>query len=167
MLGLPWWAWVVLVVVAVFLYGRRAARGWRAAFRSQFIAYLKREAPEFEVVAEGDYELEVKGQKDASGTLRLDKLFAQGTQIGAGDVAARDALFAHFVKMLREGKSMDALDAERDRARVMPRVVADAFLEGLRADGLRNSARRCRRSRPVCPACPSCSCSTARRPSLI
>jgi hypothetical protein len=141
MLSLPWWALVILAVVAVVFYARRAARGWRAGFRGEFIAHLKRAAPEFEVVAERDDELEIRGPNGSTGTLRLDRLYAEGAKIPSGEAAARDDLFGHFARALREGGSIDALDAERDRARVMPRIVADDFLEGLRADGMRSTGK--------------------------
>jgi len=132
MLGLPWWAWVILAVVAVVLYGRRAARGWRAAFRGEFIAYLKREAPEFEVVDERDRDLDIRGPDGSTGTVNLARLFEAGTRIPPEDSAAREALFAHWAKMLRERRSVDSLDPVQDRGRVMPRIVPDDAVRQLR-----------------------------------
>ena len=139
MLGLPWWGWIVLAVVAVVVFGVRAARGWRASFRRQFVEYLRREAPEFEVVAERDRELDIRGPGGSTGTLSLERVFSEGTDIPPEDVAAREELFSRFVKMLREGKSVESLDPERDRARVRPRLVpagyfADAVRRGAKAE---------------------------------
>ena len=132
MFGLPWWAWVILAVAAFIALGMRAARGWRAAFRREFIRYLREHAPEFEVVAERDRDMEIRGPDGATGTLNLNRLFEAGTSLPAGDLAARDALFAHWVKMLRERRSADALDPERDRARVMPRILPDDAVRQIR-----------------------------------
>jgi hypothetical protein len=133
MLGLPWWAWILVAVVAFVALGMRAARGWRAAFRGEFMRYLREHAPEFEVVAERDRELEVRGPDGTTGTLNLARLFEAGTGIPNDDTAARDTLFAHWVKMLRERRSLDSLDPERDRAQVMPRIVVDDMVRQLRS----------------------------------
>ena len=132
MLGLSWWAWVILAVVAFVALGVRAARGWRAGFRGEFISYLREHAPEFEVVAERDREMEVRGPDGSTGTLNLNRLFEAGTSLPNDDVAARDAVFAHWVKMLRERRSVDSLDPERDRARVMPRILPDDAVRQIR-----------------------------------
>jgi len=135
MLGLPWWLWLVLLIVGVITFMARAAKAWRKSIRAEFIAYVRREAPEVEVVAEHDHEIEIRGQDGSTGTLRLDRLYAEGTNIVQDVPSGREALFAKFVKVLREGgKSLD-LDAERDRGRVRPRLVTDDFLRRLRADG--------------------------------
>jgi hypothetical protein len=135
MLGLPWWAWVVLAVVAVLVLGFRSARAWRASFRREFIDYLRREAPEFEVVAERDRELDLRGKDGATGTLSLDRFFAEGTKIAVDDTTGKEAFFARFVKMLREGRKMDSLDPEGDRARVFPRLVPEGFFAVARERG--------------------------------
>jgi hypothetical protein len=133
MLGIPWWLWLVAAIVAFLWFGFRAAKAWRSSIRAEFIAYLHREAPEFEIAAERDRELDIRRPDGGTGTLSLERLFREGTQIPVGDTAGKEAFFAVFVAMLREGKGLDSLDAEADRARVFPRLVPDALFAGIRA----------------------------------
>lgn len=134
MLGLPWWAWLLLLVVGVLFVGSRARTAWRAGLRREFTEYLRREAPEVAIVAEREGELDLRMADGSEGTLRLDRFYAEGSAIPAEDEASRRALFAHFVKVLREGPKGVALVPEQDRPRVRPRLVNEAFLARLRGD---------------------------------
>lgn len=133
MFGLPWWLWPVLVVVVGVLAMAAAARAWRASFRRQFVEYLRREAPDVEIVKEGGREIEIRTHGEA-GTLRLARLFAEGARLEADDGSGREALFRQFLNMMREGGAAGPLDPERDRPRVLPRIVRDTFLARLRAE---------------------------------
>jgi len=134
MSALPWWLWVAIVVVGVFLWLRRAAKGWRASVRAEFIEYLRREAPSREIVAERDRELEIKSNGGSTATLRLDRLFSQASALPEGDAAGRQALFAKVVGMLEESERMALPDPERDRKRLRPRLASDGFLQQLRVE---------------------------------
>jgi hypothetical protein len=133
MLGLPWWLWLAAAIAAFFVFGFRRAKAWRASIRAEFIAYLRREAPELEVVAERDQELDIRRADGGTGTLSLGRLYREGTYIPVGDTAGKEAFFARFVAMLREGDKIASLDPEADRARVFPRLVPDAFFTGVPA----------------------------------
>ena len=130
---MSWWLLIPIVIVVLLVLGIRSARAWRDAIRGEFVAYLRREAPEFEVVAERDRDLDIRGADGGTGTLSLDRLYREGTHIPVGDTAGKEALFARFVSMLREGGKVASLDAEADRARVFPRLVPDAFFAGVPA----------------------------------
>ena len=131
--GLPWWLWLMIVIAGVITFLRSAAKAWRAALRADLIAYLRRESPDIEVVAEHDQEIGFRGKDGSDGTLRLARFYEEGTKLAAGDTSAREALFAVVAGTMREGKDLDALNPERDRGRVRPRLVDDAFLQQLRA----------------------------------
>ena len=139
--GLSWWVWLLVLAAVALVVVVRAAKGWRASVRAEFVAYLGREAPEFEIVAARDREIDIRGPGGAEGTLRLDRLFTEVTNVPAGDSAAREAVFAHFLKALREGKRVEALDAARDRPSVRARIISDDFLGHLRADGTRRTGK--------------------------
>lgn len=132
MSAMPWWLWAAAFFLAVLALVRRGANRWRAMLRAEFLAYLRREAPEVEILAESDDAIELRTAAGGQGTLRLDRLYSDATEPGHRDPAGRAVLFSRFARMLREGGTLATLDVERDRARLLPRLVTDGFLAELR-----------------------------------
>jgi hypothetical protein len=46
MAGIPWWVWVILVLVALGALFARANRSWRTHVRREFVEHLAHEAPD-------------------------------------------------------------------------------------------------------------------------
>ena len=134
MLGLPWWAWLLLGVVAFLWVAFVAARSWRRTIRLEFIEFLRREAPEVEILNELEHELVVKVRGGGDGTLRLDRLYREGSRLKPEDTARREDLFNRLLAVLRESPDIGRLESEEDRRRILPRLVTDSFLRQIRAE---------------------------------
>ncbi len=134
MLGLPWWAWLLLGVVAFLWVAFVAARSWRRTIRLEFVEFLRREAPEVEILTELDHELAVKVRGGGEGTLRLDRLYREGSQLKLEDTVARKDLFKRLLAVLRESPDIGRLESEEDRRRILPRLVTDSFLRQIRTE---------------------------------
>lgn len=134
MLGFPWWAWLLLGLMGFLWLAFVAAREWRRTIRLEFTEFLRREAPEVEVATEREYELTVKVPQGVDGTLRLDRLYREGSQLKANDVGGRRDLFDRLLAVIREGPGIARVESAEDRRRVLPRLVNDSFLKQLRAE---------------------------------
>lgn len=131
-MGFPWWVWVALILVAVIMLGSRSSGDWRRAIRGELIEFLKREAPEIEIVAQRERQLELRMGSEGELTVSLHNVLSQCARLKPDDVKGREAVFARLVAALREGESARAtLDPGRDRQRILPRIVTDSMVRGL------------------------------------
>jgi hypothetical protein len=134
MLGLPWWAWLLLGLVAFLWIAFLAARSWRRTIRLEFMEFLRQEAPEVEILTELEHELAVMVRGGGDGTLRLDRLYREGSRLKPEDTAGRKDLFNRLLAVLRESPDIGRLESEEDRRRILPRLVTDSFLRQIRAE---------------------------------
>lgn len=132
MLGLNWWVWLLLGAIGFIGLAFFAARSWRRTMRQEFAEFLRREAPEVEVLSEAEYEFAIRVRDAGEGVLRLDRLYREGSQLKTEDAAGRKHLFSRLLATVREGPAIARLETEEDRRRGLPRLVNDSFLTELR-----------------------------------
>jgi hypothetical protein len=136
-LALTWWGWAGLVVAVVIILGLWARRAWRATVRAELIDHHARELPDHRItkVRSASMAFHVSGAVDG-GTFHLERFYAAMAACPAGQTAEAEAarleVFRTVVQAMREAAQGLALDPTRDRARVMPRLVTDAALAGMR-----------------------------------
>jgi hypothetical protein len=142
MLALTWFGWagvVVAVLAGLFLLMFAANRSWRNSVRQELVAYLGTHAPEVTIAAVHADRLELRppGQgEDAGATFFLFNTYQQLAAIrepdAASATAARNAIFDVVVRSIRESvKGLDELDAEAERANVLPRLLDAAALASM------------------------------------
>lgn len=127
-MGIPWWGWIVIGLVAFVLLGRRAAASYRAGLRKELREYLQESRPDLRVVEETPDAfklLDADGQD--AGTLFLHRLYREAPR----DDEHKRALFERLVGSLSEGEAILSLAPEH-RDRVMPRVVTESILAAMR-----------------------------------
>lgn len=137
MLGLTWWGWAGLGVLAILALLTAARRSWRTGVRRELVEYLGQAVPEIAIVAAHpdrlDLRLEAHGD---GGTFYLDRFYSQMTATPTGDGpdarAAREQVYRVVAASLREATAAPAVTAEQDRPRLRPRLVDDATLGRLR-----------------------------------
>ena len=90
MLGLTWWGWAGLGVLAILALLAAARQSWRAGVRRELVEYLARAVAEITIVeARADrLELRLDGQADG-GTFYLDRFYRQMTGPSTGDWSGR------------------------------------------------------------------------------
>jgi hypothetical protein len=131
-----WSAWALLAaagLASVGLLVRWGARRWDASVRGDFVEYLRANAPDVEVLEVREREISVRTKDGSDGVIFLPNLFAAVANIDARDRAGREAIFSRFVGMAHQWGSATNL-TERDRDRVRPRLVNEAFLARLRGE---------------------------------
>ena len=144
MLALTGWTWAgcgvaALVAIVALLFGAR--RSWRTSVRQELVDHLRRTAPELAITAihPDRLELAVPGAApDAGATFYLARLYQRIAELPAGDTpelrAGRAAVYDTIVATIRDGATgLESLDAEAERANVMPRLLTDRALAGMRA----------------------------------
>jgi hypothetical protein len=144
MLALTGWGWAGcgaagLVAIVALLFAAR--RSWRTSIRQELVDHLRRTAPEFTItgIHPDRLELTVPGAApDAGATFYLERLYQRIAELPAGDTperrAGRAAVYDTIVATIRDGATgLEALDADAERRNVMPRLVTDAALAGLRS----------------------------------
>jgi hypothetical protein len=139
LLALSWWGWAGLGVLGVVALLLASWRSYRKGIRRELVDYLRQHAPEVRIVAVHADRLELRpeGAAGEGGTFYFARLYQAVSELpgGALDEArpAREALYANVVKMLRDsGPGLDALDLETERPNVLPRLLHDAGVSGLR-----------------------------------
>ncbi len=131
---LPWWAWVLLVVAVLFFFFVRASKVWRATIRAELADYLAEHAPELEVEVSGERELTIRQRgSGAAGTLYLNNLLTEAARLENEDTEGRELLYRTLLGTIREGASALELDAERDLARLRPRLLTALDIENFEA----------------------------------
>lgn len=132
-MSFPWWVWVLLVVGALLFLMTKAAKSWRASVRREIIDYIRREEPGIEVVSDADYEIHLRIDGDKEAVFHLQKLLIESNHLQKMDLAAREQVYAHYLKAIREGEDALNLDAPEIRRRILPRIVRDEVIRELTA----------------------------------
>lgn len=125
MLGIPWWAWLVLVPIILVVLLRWAARGFRREVRGEFVAYLQDRFPHFEVIEEHDDHLDLKSAEGTESKLSLDKLYQAISNAKVYKLEDRRPIFEHFFNAMREGEALTSapLSLAAHGERILPRLM--------------------------------------------
>lgn len=131
-MSLPWWGWVLLAVGAFLALAVLSVRSLRRSVREEFVRFLRAQRPEWtvEIVRGGAFEIR-RGPDEEVGTLYPHKLYALAAELRANDEAARQPVYEKFLRVIEEG-STEAVDLERDRENILPRIVTDEQLVEMR-----------------------------------
>jgi len=131
-MSLPWWVWVLGLVVGAVGLVVFAARSFRKRIREEFLRFLREQRPAWQVAVGKRGEIEVRrSPEEEAGTLFPEKLYAMAAEIRENVETARRPVYERFLRMLEEA-GQGALDPERDRGRVLPRIVTSEQLRELR-----------------------------------
>ena len=143
MLALTWWGWAGVAVVGFVAFVALALAGsksWRKRVRDELVEHLRLTMPGMEVTAIHPDRLELSwpGSEPSGATFYLARLYERVRDLPVGDTpearAARTAVYEMIGAAIRDGSTgMESLDADAERANVMPRLVSDAALEAMRA----------------------------------
>jgi len=128
-MSLPWWVWIVGIVVVAFFVVYGSWKHYRTNIRNKFLAYLSQEHPELQIGEVTSDSVVVTTEEGGEGTLFLDRLYRESSQIDIDDEDAYRALFSHLAGTILEGQGALNVDAEKDRHRVFPRIVRDDWAE--------------------------------------
>lgn len=138
-LALSWWGWAGLAVLGFMVLVLASWRSYRKGVRRELVEYLREHAADIQVAAvHGDrLELRFEGGAAEGGTFYFARLYQAIAALPGGateeNAIARRAVYGDVVKTLREGgRGLDGLDPETERPNVLPRLLHDAGLNGLR-----------------------------------
>jgi hypothetical protein len=138
-LALSWWGWAGLAVVGFMALVLASWRSYRKGVRRELVEHLKTHAPDVQVVAvHGNrLELRLEGGAAEGGTFYFARLYQAIAALPGGTTEenqiARRAVYDGVVKTLRESaRGLDALDPETERPNVLPRLLHDGGVSGLR-----------------------------------
>lgn len=131
MLGLPWWAWiVVLVILALFILSLAGRLAYRRLVRREFVAFLKEQNAEYQVVGvEGDTLL-LHSEENGQCQVYLGKLYAAIATLRGGTPEIRREVYEHFARSVLV-QAPDSLDLETHGDQILPRLVHPAFFVNL------------------------------------
>jgi hypothetical protein len=129
MLGLPWWSWVLILIVAIFLVMRSALKGFRRRTRQEFIKVLKEMEPTMEVLEESEGQVVYRSQGIDQGKVFLGKLYAAIASLKPDTLDARREVYRHFFKSVTAHPAVidQVLSLEKHGDRIMPRLVPASF----------------------------------------
>jgi uncharacterized protein YtpQ (UPF0354 family) len=126
---LPWWAWVILVVLGLAWVLIFAGVSWRRGIRREFIKFLEETSPGAKVVEEHMAYLRAEGPGMEFGLAGLGALYRLVAQPEVRTAQDRREVYEKYVEILRQGvaPSTRKLDRERDAGRILPRLVTREF----------------------------------------
>jgi hypothetical protein len=123
---------VVSAVGAFLVLAAFSLRSFRRGVREEFARFLRAERPDWRVEILRGGELEIRrGPEGDVGTLHPHKLYALVAELRAHDETSRRPVYEKFLRVIEEG-SVEAVDPDRDRERVLPRIVTAEQLEEMR-----------------------------------
>jgi hypothetical protein len=128
-MGIPWWGWVLGIVVVGLVVFVGSWKYYRTNIRNQFLAYLAAEHPELKIGEVTSDSVVITTEEGGEGTLFLDRLYSESHSIEVDDEDAHRELFARFAGTIIEGQGALSVDADRDRDRVFPRIVRSDWAE--------------------------------------
>lgn len=130
-MNVPVWAWVLLAVGGLFFAMHRLARAWRRDVQREFLAHLRAQAPDIEVLEEQPDGLRVK-VGDHPGIISFDRMLRECTRV-ANKPEARKPVFDVLIQTVRDWPGERKV-GEADRAQLRPRLVTDAWLARAEAE---------------------------------
>lgn len=138
-LALTWWGWAGLAALGFVALMLASWRSYRKGVRRELLEYLREHAPDIQVAAvHGDrLELRLEGSAVEGGTFYFARLYQAIADLPSGQTAeenrtSREAVYSGVIKALRDSRGIDALDPETERPNVLPRLLHDAGVSGLR-----------------------------------
>src|SRR6516225_1834643 len=131
MMGLPWWLWVLVLLVAIFLVMLSAIKGFRRRTRHEFIEVLKEIDPAIEILEESERQLVYRAQGIDRATMFLGKLYAGIASLKPSTLDARREVYRHFFQSVQGHPAVtdQALSLEKHGDRIMPRLVPSSFFK--------------------------------------
>ncbi len=129
MFGLPWWSWVIVLFVAIFLVMRSALKGFRRRTRQEFIGIFKEIDPTTEILEESERQLVYRASGIDRGTVYLRKLYGAIAGLNPSTPDARREIYRHFIKSGQGHPALadQELTLEKYGDRIMPRLVPPSF----------------------------------------
>lgn len=130
---MPWWGWLLVAVVGLFLLARFALASWRKKIRTEYVAYLREKFTDLEVVSAGEDRLRLKSSSFGEVDAYLHNLYHQAAQAGTTPEARRP-VFERFTGALQDhAKSMEPLSLAADGDKILARLAPPPFMAGLPA----------------------------------
>lgn len=125
-MGIPWWMWVLLliVLVAALFFGSRGY--FRNGIKRELLEYLHTHHPELEAQATAPHQITVKTAAGEEGTLFLDRMYGEVAGIEMDDLEGKREIFARWASVVSEGQAALEIGAQ-DGKRVFPRIVRSEF----------------------------------------
>lgn len=128
-MGIPWWAWPLLALVAFMALAVRFASSYRASLRDGFRAFLRERRPDLRVASESPDSFRIDDAAGTEvGTLNLRSLYEASPR----DAAEREALYGRLLGAIEQAAVVGDLSAAQ-RDSVLPRLVNSGMLTSLRA----------------------------------
>ena len=126
---LPWWAWVILVLLLLAWILIYAGISWRRGIRREFIEYLKKHYPGLVVAEENVAYLRLEGPTMDLGVVSMGGLYHKVSQAEVRTPQDRQEVYEKYLDVLKEGVSLMSrkLTREEDAGRIMPRLVTREF----------------------------------------
>lgn len=138
LLALSWWGWAGLAVLGFVVLVLASWRSYRKGVRRELVEYLQKHAPDVQIVAVHGDRLELRLEDGAAegGTFYFARLYQAIASLPGGATdenrVAREAVYAGVAKTLRDSRGLDALDPATERPNVLPRLLHDGGVSGLR-----------------------------------
>lgn len=127
--GFAWWAWL-LVFVLFFILPAIARRHFQDTVRRELLLYIRSEHPQIVVISQTFAALHLRAG-ETSAQLNLANIYKAVAALRPHTKAARRDVFARFCAPLLTINQDIAVSRETHAARIVPRLVDEAFLNAL------------------------------------
>ena len=94
---LPWWGWVIVGLVIVFLFLKTAVGSFRREVRQQFLELLKTEYPDLEVVELRPRSVRFRSDTLGDGEIPFRRLYNAIAELGSADLKERESVYRSFL----------------------------------------------------------------------
>ncbi len=139
-MSVPWWGWLIVVLVAAVVVLRASVRSYRRGVRERLIAFIRERHPDMEVLDADEGSLSLRSQTLGEGRLFLASLYRAIAAARCRTPEEEQTLFAHFLSAAREYESdLSGLSLETHGERLMPRFVPAGSLADVAANGMPSS----------------------------
>lgn len=127
---MPWWSWLLAVVVGLVVLLLLARRHFRGHARRRLIQHLR--AAEVQVLVEAETHLLLRGPGGDEGPLFLDRFYRAVAALRPYTSEGVEEVCEHWVQVVLESTAADApLALETHGERIMPRLVPPGFFDEL------------------------------------
>jgi uncharacterized protein YtpQ (UPF0354 family) len=125
MLGIPWWGWLIGLLVALVVVLWLARKSFRRQVRKQFVEFLRATHADIEIREEHETHLVTSMNQSENSQLFLGKLYQAIAELRPDTPESRRMVFEHFIGSLLESARDAAgpLDLQTHGARIMPRLL--------------------------------------------